>query len=141
MLVETVFDTGRVYALESDPAALKKLQSGEIPNEWGNYFPKAFDGQTIDIPDAELDIVISINYWHRLERPNQVARECERVLKPGGRLVIIDWHDGEIDFAPPRGKRLNRDRLIADMEAAGWQLSTESHMLKHQYFLIFTRKS
>ena len=141
LLIHTVFDTGRVYALESDPDAVEYLKSEEIPNTWGNFFPMLFDGQKIEIPDAEIDIVISINYWHRLQRSQEVASEVERVLKPGGRLVIIDWHDGEVEIAPARDKRLNRERLLREMEAAGWLLTSESHALKYQYFFIFTKKA
>jgi ubiquinone/menaquinone biosynthesis C-methylase UbiE len=44
------------------------------------------------VPDASLDAVTSIFLFHEL--PPQVRRlalgECARVLKPGGRLVLVD---------------------------------------------------
>jgi ubiquinone/menaquinone biosynthesis C-methylase UbiE len=140
LLIHTVFDTGRVYALESDPEAVEYLKSGEIEDTWGNFFPMLFDGRKIEIPDAEIDVVISINYWHRLERSQEVSAEVQRILKPGGRLVVIDWHDGDVELAPAVEKRLDRGRLLREMEAAGWLLTTESHTLKYQYFFIFTKK-
>ncbi|HEY9879254.1 MAG TPA: methyltransferase domain-containing protein [Leptolyngbyaceae cyanobacterium] len=45
------------------------------------------------IPTATqtYDVVICANAFHYFEQPEQVLREMGRVLKPEGRIVILDW--------------------------------------------------
>jgi ubiquinone/menaquinone biosynthesis C-methylase UbiE len=51
---------------------------------WANELPWA---------DASFDIVVSCNMFHYVTHPVAAIREMERVLRPGGRIVITDWCD------------------------------------------------
>lgn len=44
-------------------------------------------------PDASFDIVVSCNMFHYITHPVAAIQEMERVLVPGGRLLITDWCD------------------------------------------------
>ena len=45
-----------------------------------------------DLPDASFDLITAATCWHWFDRP-AAARECARLLRPGGRLIIAhqDW--------------------------------------------------
>jgi len=44
-------------------------------------------------PDGTFDLVVSCNMFHYITHPVQAVGEMERVLRPGGRIVITDWCD------------------------------------------------
>lgn len=50
-------------------------------------------GWANDLPwtDASFDVVVSCNMFHYITHPVDAVREMERVLVPGGRLLITDW--------------------------------------------------
>lgn len=48
------------------------------------------DFNNLELPDASLDFAVSWDSIHHSYEPIRTLRECRRVLKPCGRLVIID---------------------------------------------------
>jgi ubiquinone/menaquinone biosynthesis C-methylase UbiE len=56
--------------------------------------------EALPFPDARFDVVLSTLMMHHLPRParQQCVREIRRVLKPGGRVLVVD-------FGTPAGKR------------------------------------
>jgi len=43
--------------------------------------------------DASFDVVVSCNMFHYVTHPIPAIREMQRVLRPGGQIVITDWCD------------------------------------------------
>ena len=64
----------------------------------------------------------------------------KKMLKPGGEIVMIDFHKKELPFGPPVQMKIAREDLIKQMEANGFKLSKEHTFLPYQYFLVFAPK-
>ena len=83
------FPRARLAGLDPVPAMLevarrKLSEDVELRIGWANELPW---------PDASFDLVVSCNMFHYITHPVEAVREMERVLRPGGRLVITDWCD------------------------------------------------
>ena len=48
-------------------------------------------GETLPFGREGFDVVVCANMLHHVRDPKQVLQECARVLRPGGRLVLVDW--------------------------------------------------
>src|SRR3712207_3565584 len=48
------------------------------------------DAHALDFPDGSFDTVISTLFFSSVPDPRQAAAEVLRVLKPGGRLLLLD---------------------------------------------------
>ena len=49
------------------------------------------DAHDLPFADDTFDVVVCANTFHYFTHPEQVLREVRRVLRPGGRLVLLDW--------------------------------------------------
>ena len=65
--------------------ARQKLRPGvDLRVGWANELPW---------PDESFDLVVSCNMFHYITHPVEAVAEMDRVLRPGGRIVITDWCD------------------------------------------------
>ena len=51
----------------------------------------ACDAAALPFRDAAFDTVISASVLHYWQRPDEALREARRVMRPGGRLLLLDW--------------------------------------------------
>jgi ubiquinone/menaquinone biosynthesis C-methylase UbiE len=86
--------TGRVYAVEIQKDLLTRMQNtarssalGNIQVVWGNIEKR---GGT-KLPDNSLDVVILSNVLFQTDDKKATFEEVRRVLRPGGRLLLVDW--------------------------------------------------
>lgn len=92
-LVQLVGESGRVYALDIHPLAIRKVQKMVLGKQLTNVEVIPSDCQT-GLPDNTLDAVLLYDAFHHLSEPEAVLRELHRVLKPDGVLSFSDHHMG-----------------------------------------------
>lgn len=80
----------RVTALDLSPAYLAKAQSKL--GQWSDVEYRQDNAEKTELEDGLFDVVTAVYLFHELPpaaRAN-VAREISRLLKPGGRFVLVD---------------------------------------------------
>jgi len=73
---------------------------------------------SLDLPmaDGSMDRAISAAVWHHLDDPQRACDELARVLRPGGRTVVVDLGIGGPENADVRGLKGHDTPFgIADM--------------------------
>jgi predicted methyltransferase len=61
-------------------------------------------------------------------------------LKPGGKLVVIEFKEGKLPQGPPESVKIPKAKLIAMVEAAGFKLTSDDpNLLRYQTFLTFEK--
>ncbi len=64
----------------------------------------------IPLPDASLDRAVMLNVFHEVEDKGRLAQELFRVVRPKGRLTIVDWQARQTEHGPPFHERVPMDR-------------------------------
>ncbi|MCU0648425.1 MAG: methyltransferase domain-containing protein [Gemmatimonadaceae bacterium] len=105
----------------------------------------AADGAAIPFADATFDTIVSTSALHFSPRVPDVLRECHRVLRPGGQLVITDWcgdaltckaFDVWTRWRTPHATRvLTRAALRDHLRAAGFAV-TGVHDARADWFWV-----
>jgi ubiquinone/menaquinone biosynthesis C-methylase UbiE len=96
-LTELVGESGKIYALDIHPLAIRKVQGIASKKKLANVETILSDCQT-GLPDNSLDVVLLYDIFHHLSDPDRILKELHRVLKPDGILSFSDHHmkDNEI---------------------------------------------
>ncbi|HKI19325.1 MAG TPA: class I SAM-dependent methyltransferase [Isosphaeraceae bacterium] len=70
------------------------LEKGRLrwQSQSGQVFPVQGDSERLPFASASFDIVTCANSFHHYPRQDRAIEEMRRVLKPGGRLMIIDGY-------------------------------------------------
>lgn len=71
---------------------------------------RLLDGPALPVPDASVDVVLCVLAWRYLDWDPTVA-EIRRVLRPGGRLLLVDMVVSP--FRPAAAPRVVRDKARA----------------------------
>jgi ubiquinone/menaquinone biosynthesis C-methylase UbiE len=90
----------------------------------------------VNLSDDRADFIIMGQLHHELDAPDQLLLECNRLLKPGGTIAVIDWADAENGKSPPVGRRVPVSRMHAELEAANFT-SIKTHDV-YEYHTFMT---
>jgi len=90
-LADLVGESGKIYALDIHPSAIRKVQGIASKKQLANVETILSDCQT-GLPDNTLDVVLLYDVFHHLSDPDVVLKELHRVLKPDGILSFTDHH-------------------------------------------------
>jgi ubiquinone/menaquinone biosynthesis C-methylase UbiE len=127
---------GKVYAVDIDEKLLARTRKGAPANV--QIVLAAPDDPKL--PPASVDTIFFCNVLHHIEqRPAYYAR-LDKALKPGGRIVMIDFHKKPLPVGPPEKMKLSEAEVIAELDAAGFRQARRHDVLPYQYFLEFERK-
>jgi ubiquinone/menaquinone biosynthesis C-methylase UbiE len=83
---------GEVIGIDASPAMIARATTKAARAGAAVRFDTAIV-EALPFPDARFDVVLSTLMFHHLPRPvrQQCAREIRRLLKPGGRLLLVDF--------------------------------------------------
>jgi ubiquinone/menaquinone biosynthesis C-methylase UbiE len=87
------------------------------------------------LPAASCDLVLVVDTFHHFPDGVAALRRLGAALRPGGRLVNIDFHKRELPVGPSLAHKVAREDFFLVADAAGFVLAREERFLPYQYFL------
>src|SRR3989344_3489756 len=139
ILAGKIVTKGKVYAVEIVKDYLitikQKAKEAHLSNVeiiWGDVEKK---GGT-RVGDGVVDAVLIVNLFSQLEERDQCITEVKRILKPKGRVLLIDWNDG---FSLGGKKALPKNTVLDMFREKGFTIEREIDAGAHQYGMIITR--
>ena len=102
-----------------------------------NVVPVLADPDDPLLPEKSVDRVFICNVWHHIENPIGYIGRLKNSLKPGGEVVMIDFHKKDLPVGPPLPMKIAREALIEQLQSSGFRLAREHAFLPYQYFLVF----
>lgn len=134
---------GKVFAVDVLPAVLQKITQRAREENKANIIPVWSDLEVFrgakDIPDNTLDIGMLINTLFQSKNKEAMMRESARMVKRGGRLLVVEWKMAVAPFGPAASLRIAPDAVRS--LAHGLQLE-ESYSFEagpYHYGILFKK--
>ena len=133
-------EDGLVYALDIQESPLSALKGSTLLAKIINVHIIRCDleqprGSTLQ--DASLDVVLVPNVLFQIDNKDAVLAEAARILKPKGKLLIIDWQL-KVSQGPSEG-RVGPEKVKKLADKHGFQLKKEFSAGAYHYGLLFTK--
>ena len=125
----------KVYAVDVDSKLLELAKKNAPPNV--ETVLAAPDDPKL--PAASVDTIFFCDVLHHIENRPAYYAKLAKALKPGGRVVDIDFHKKPTPFGPPEAMRIAEQDVARELESAGFRKTKSIDILPYQYFLIFQR--
>jgi ubiquinone/menaquinone biosynthesis C-methylase UbiE len=139
-LAARVGSTGRVYANDVQPQMLQMLARRLARKTITNVTLVQGEIDDPKLPGESVDLEIMVDVYHEFSRPQAMLRRLREALKPGGRMVLLEYRkeDPAIPIRPEHKMSVAEAKL--EVEAEGFTLAKVDESLPRQHILIFTAK-
>jgi ubiquinone/menaquinone biosynthesis C-methylase UbiE len=132
--------TGRVFANDLQPQMLqilgRRLALRNITNV--TLVQGTIDDPKLD--PASVDLEIMVDVYHELSQPQAMLRRLRAALKPGGRLVLLEYRKEDPTIPIKFEHKMSVAEAKMELEAEGFTLAKVDEALPRQHILIFTPK-
>lgn len=133
---------GKAYAVDVQKTVLDGVRSKarldgitNLETVWSNLEKV---GST-QIPADSLDVALLINVLHQNADARSILRECARLLKKGGRLIVVDWKKTGTPFGPDVAIRVASEDIEDLAEELNYHLLESSDVGAYFWGLILEK--
>ena len=127
---------GKVYAVDIDEKLLAIVRT-KAPANLVTIVAAPDDPR---LPEQSTDMIFFCDVLHHIENRPAYYAKLAKVLKPGGRIVVIDFYERPLPIGPPPSMKLSDQQVIAEFQKAGFALKKRLDTFPYQYFLFFERQ-
>lgn len=122
------------------PAISTKARMHGINNVVTVWSDLEIYGATRAITDNTLDVGFVVTTLFQSQKPADLLRECLRMIKPGGKLVVVDWKpSAESPLGPPASARVHPESVKELLNDGKIQLIDEFDAGPYHWGLLFVK--
>ncbi len=133
---------GKVFAVDIAPAFIKHIEAtckeAGIKNVQGIVCTLV----STELPEKSVDLVFICDTYHHFEFPSRTLASIHRALRPGGQVVLIDFHriPGQSSEWILGHVRAGQEVFVKEVVASGFKVLGEEKFLKENYLVRFEKQ-
>ena len=139
-IARKVAPAGSVLAVEIQQEMLdmlmKKMAEAKVENV------KPVLGTTTDpkLPAGGVDTVLMVDVYHEFDQPFEMMEAVCRALKPGGRVVFVEYRGEDPNVPIKRLHKMTELQVVKEMTALPLEWVETNGVLPRQHIIVFRKK-
>jgi SAM-dependent methyltransferase len=130
---------GRVLAVDLQPEMLEIVAQAARTAGIENVEPIQATERDPNLPKGAVDLVLIVDAYHEFSFPREVMQGVERGLRPGGRVVLVEYRaeDPRVPIKPLH--KMSEAQARRELEAVGLRWVETMDHLPQQHVLVFEK--
>lgn len=130
---------GKVYAVDIAPRFIEHIRARAAERNLTQVTAILNEDRSTGLPEGSVDVVFICDTYHHFEYPEAMLASIHLAMRPGGRLVIVDFkREGRMS----RHVRAGKEVFKAEIEENGFRFTEEIEIdgIEENYILHFERR-
>jgi ubiquinone/menaquinone biosynthesis C-methylase UbiE len=138
-LARAVGPSGRVLAVDVQPEMIERLTERMRAEMIANVTPILGATDDPKLPAGSVDLELMVDVYHELAAPQRMLQHLRAALKPGGRLVLLEYRKEDPSIPIREEHKMSVADAKAEIEPEGFTLAEVKEDLPRQHILVFRR--
>jgi FkbM family methyltransferase len=141
LFARAVGKEGQVYAVDIAPKFIEHIEKTCQEAGLKNVKGVVCKPDSVGLEAGSVDLAFICDTYHHFEFPSKTLASIHRALRPGGQLVLIDFHriEGKSSEWVLGHVRAGQEVFVKEIESAGFMQVGEEKFLKENYFVRFEK--
>jgi len=131
---------GKVLAVEIQDEMIETLRHRATEQKISNV--QVIKGTESDpnLPANGVDLVLMVDVYHELAYPYEVMTRVRKALKPGGRVVFVEYRKEDPQVQIKEVHKMSVEQLEKEMKAVGLVRLRTVETLPWQHIVVFEKR-
>jgi ubiquinone/menaquinone biosynthesis C-methylase UbiE len=130
---------GKVLAVDIQPEMLSIIESRKKQFNADNVVTIQGTEMDTKLPVNSVDVVLFVDAYHEFSYPREMMESIVKGLKPGGRVVQIEYRGEDPDVPIKRVHKMTAAQAKKEMAAVGLVWKETKDFLPQQHFIVFEK--
>lgn len=140
-MAERVGPTGVVYATDIQPEMLQLLEQEASARGIANIKPVLSTATDPKLPPDSVDVAVMVDVYHELEYPHETLAGIVRALKPGGRIVFVEFRANDRKVPIRASHTMTEEQIRKEAAVHPLEFERSVRGLPWQHVVMFRKKS
>jgi len=126
----------KVYALDTSNQMLEEVKKRISAADISNIIAIKTSEYDLKLQDESVTFALIVNVLHEIEDKAQFITEVRRILKPEGKIAIIEWEKENMEMGPSKEDRIGKDETAILLKSFDMLLSNSMQLANVFYGLV-----
>lgn len=131
---------GTVYAVDVQPEMISMLADLAKKSGLANIKPVLGTAKSVKLPNASIDLAIMVDVYHELEFPYEMMQSIVRALRPGGRVVFVEYRAEDASVPIKALHKMSEAQVRQEAAQLALDYERTAETLPWQHVVIFRKR-
>jgi ubiquinone/menaquinone biosynthesis C-methylase UbiE len=137
--ISRVVKQGKVFAVDIQPEMLSVIEKRKGQLKVDNVVALRGSETEANLPENSVDVALLVDVYHEFSFPGEMMLSLVKALKPGGRVVQIEYRGEDPNVPIKRLHKMTVSQCRKEMAAVGLVWKETKDFLPQQHFIVYEK--